>query len=158
MMSDPVTPRPAGTNADRSNSGGEVRATRNGQGLDQMVIDQVARTPDAIAVTFGDALLTYRDLDRRSNALAHRLVAHGVGPDGPVALALQRSLDLPVAVLAVLKAGGAYVPIGPNYPGERVAHLLADCKAAVLVTQPEVAERLPTHSLPTIHVDDRADD
>src|SRR6476646_4036232 len=101
----------------------------------QLVADQAARTPDAIAVSFGDSALTYHELDRRANRLARRVIALGVGPDVPVALALERSLDLPVAVLAVLKAGGAYVPIDPNYPPERVIFLLADCRAPVLRTQ-----------------------
>src|SRR4051812_22409319 len=96
---------------------------------------QVARTPDAVAATFAGRSLTYKEVDRRSNRLAHALVARGVGPDVPVALALARSLDVPVAVLAVLKAGGAYVPIDPSYPAERVGFMLADCGAAVLLTQ-----------------------
>ena len=128
------------------------------RGLHQLVADQANRTPDTIAGTFGESSLTYRELDRRANHLARRLVAHGVGPDVPVALALERSLDLPVAVLAVLKAGGAYVPIDPNYPAERVAFLLADCRAAALVTQPGAIERLPPHSLPILYVDSVADD
>src|SRR5690349_20276691 len=110
---DPTTPMD-GPGAPRRSSAGNDRCPH------QLAANQAARTPDAVAATFGDAALTYRDLDRRANRLARRLVELGVGPDVPVALALERSLDVPVAVLAVLKAGGAYVPIDPHYPVPRV--------------------------------------
>ncbi|MET0399651.1 MAG: amino acid adenylation domain-containing protein [Longimicrobiaceae bacterium] len=96
---------------------------------------QAARTPDAVAVRSGERSLTYRELDRRANRLAHALVALGVGPEVPVALCLERSPEMVAAILGVLKSGGAYVPLDPAYPAERLARTLADCGAPVLVTE-----------------------
>ncbi|MFF2549305.1 amino acid adenylation domain-containing protein, partial [Kitasatospora sp. NPDC058063] len=95
---------------------------------------QAARTPEAVAVTHRDTELTYRELDARANRLAHLLVERGVGPEDFVALALSRSADLVVAVLAVLKAGAAYVPLDPEYPADRLAYTLADAQPALLLT------------------------
>ena len=96
---------------------------------------QSARTPDAAAVVFGDRVLTYAELDRRANRLAHRLRSLGVGPEARVAVCVERSAELVVALLAVLKAGGAYVPVDPAYPAERIAYLLADSGCAVVLVQ-----------------------
>ncbi|WP_447009228.1 non-ribosomal peptide synthase/polyketide synthase [Saccharothrix hoggarensis] len=87
---------------------------------------QAARTPDAPAVTFEGASLTYRELDERANRLAHHLISVGAGPESLVALAFPRSLDLVVAVLGVLKAGAAYLPLDPSYPADRIAATVAD--------------------------------
>ncbi|EOX9052143.1 AMP-binding protein, partial [Pseudomonas aeruginosa] len=91
-----------------------------------LVEAQAARTPEATAVVHGEIELSYRELNRRANVLAHRLRAEGVGPDVPVGIAMQRSPELVVALLAVLKAGGAYVPMDPGYPAERLAFLAED--------------------------------
>ncbi len=96
---------------------------------------QAARTPDAVAVRAGERSLTYSELDRWANRLAHALVALGVGPEVPVALCLERSAGMVAALLGVLKAGGAYVPLDPAHPAERLARTLADCGAPVLVTE-----------------------
>ncbi|HEX7239391.1 MAG TPA: non-ribosomal peptide synthase/polyketide synthase, partial [Longimicrobiaceae bacterium] len=104
---------------------------------------QAARTPDAPAVTFGGEALSYAELDRRANRLAHALVDLGVGPEVAVALCLERSAEMVVAVLGVLKAGGAYVPLDPAYPAERLAYTLADCGAPVLVTLERHLDALP---------------
>lgn len=96
---------------------------------------QAARTPDANAVTFEGRSLTYRELNARANALAHRLIAEGVGPETLVALLVNRGIEMIVGILGILKAGGAYVPLDPAYPAERLAFQLADCQAPVLVTQ-----------------------
>lgn len=106
---------------------------------------QVALRPDAVAVTCGPVTLTYAALDRQATALAHRLVAQGVGPGVPVAFFLDRSAALPVAILAILKAGGAYVPLDPAYPAERLAFMLADCRPPVLISEPVLHERLPAY-------------
>ncbi|MCX4830316.1 non-ribosomal peptide synthase/polyketide synthase [Streptomyces sp. NBC_01016] len=95
---------------------------------------QAARTPDAPAVLAGGESLTYRQLDRRSNALAAELVAHGAGPGRLVAVLLPRSVDLMVALLGVLKSGAAYVPVDPAYPAERIAVILEDSAPALAVT------------------------
>ena len=97
---------------------------------------QVARTPDAIAVVFEDQQLTYGELNRRANRLAHYLRAeYGVGPEVRVALCLERGLELVIAILGVLKAGGAYVPLDPEYPGERLRFILEDSGARLLLTR-----------------------
>ncbi len=105
--------------------------------LHQLVAAQVARTPDAIALAFEDQQLTYAALDARANQLARHLQSLGVGPDALVAVALERSLNLVVALLGVLKAGGAYLPLDPSYPKERLAFMLSDSQAAVLLTTQE---------------------
>ncbi|MBC8636025.1 amino acid adenylation domain-containing protein [Caballeronia sp. EK] len=91
---------------------------------------QAARTPDAIAVTQGPDQLTYRELDMRSNALAHFLVEHGIGPERIVALTMHRTPDMVVAMLGVLKSGGAYLPVDPHYPQGRIDAMLADARPA----------------------------
>ncbi|GAA3989769.1 hypothetical protein GCM10022384_42160 [Streptomyces marokkonensis] len=95
---------------------------------------QAARTPDRTAVTADDVRLTYRQLDRRANRLARLLRAHGARPGRLVALALPRTADLPVAVLAVVKTGAAYLPLDPGYPAERLALMAEDARPAVLLT------------------------
>ncbi|HWH09372.1 MAG TPA: amino acid adenylation domain-containing protein, partial [Candidatus Thermoplasmatota archaeon] len=102
--------------------------------LHDLFAEQAARTPDRVAVTFEDEQVTYAALDARANRLAHRLRRMGVGPGTPVALCLERSVDLVVAMLGALKAGGAYVPLDPAYPQERLAFMLRDAGAPVLVT------------------------
>jgi amino acid adenylation domain-containing protein len=109
----------------------------------RLVERQAARTPEAAAVVFGQERLSYAALDQQANQLAHLLRAYGVGPDVCVALCLERSLDLAVAVLAVLKAGGAYVPLDPAYPAERLRFMLTDSGAPVLLTHTALVDRLP---------------
>ncbi|RKH02615.1 amino acid adenylation domain-containing protein, partial [Corallococcus sp. CA047B] len=104
---------------------------------------RAARTPEAVAVTSGDARWTFAQLDVRANQLAHHLRARGVGPDVWVGLFLERSVDLVVAVLGILKAGGAYVPLDPEYPQERLAFMLADSRVPLLVTRDALADVLP---------------
>jgi len=115
--------------------------------------EQAARTPDATAVTFEGASLSYGELNERANRVAHVLRSHGVGPESLVALCLERSLELVVAILGVLKAGGAYVPLDPAYPPDRIAFALQDTAAAVLLTQEHLLERLPPHAARAICVD-----
>ena len=117
--------------------------------------EQARRTPDAVAVRHEDESLSYRELNELANRLAHRLRALGVKPDALVALCLERSLDLVVAVLAVLKAGGAYVPLDPEYPAERLAFVLSDCDAAVLVTQEPLLDRFVESAPATVVCVDR---
>ncbi|MYW02256.1 condensation domain-containing protein, partial [Streptomyces sp. SID3343] len=92
---------------------------------------RVGASADALAVVCDGSGLTYRELDERANRLAHLFVARGVGPEDVVALALPRSTDLVVALLAVLKAGAAYLPLDPEYPPARLAHMLADARPAL---------------------------
>ena len=118
---------------------------------------QAARTPDAVAVVADGAVLTYVALDRQANQLAHRLQAAGVGPDVLVAIAMERSADLIVALLAVLKAGGAYVPLDPDYPKARLAWMLADAEPPVLLTQAHFVARLPASAAIRLVLDDPAE-
>jgi amino acid adenylation domain-containing protein len=93
---------------------------------------------DAVAVVFGDTELTYAELNARANRLAHHLRERGVGPDARVAVCVERSLEMVVAVLAVLKAGGAYVPLDPGYPAERLRYMLADSVPGIVLTQTSI--------------------
>ncbi len=100
------------------------------------------RAADAVAAVFEGEELTYGDLNRRANRLAHRLVRAGVGPDMPVGVFVERSLDVLIALLGILKAGGAYLPLDPKYPRERLELMLAGSGAKVLVAEAAWAERL----------------
>ncbi len=114
---------------------------------------QARRTPGAAAVEMGAERLTYEQLDARANRLARRLRRLGVGAESLVGLAMERSPDMVIGLLAVLKAGGAYVPIDPEYPAERIAHVLGDSRAPVLLTQEALLPRLPPHQAQVVAVD-----
>ena len=103
---------------------------------------QVSRTPHAIAVTYGGESLSYAQLHARTNQLAHYLRAKGIGPDVPVAVCIERSLEMLIAIIAILKAGGAYVPIDVGYPRERSQFILRDSRAHLLLTQKELSREL----------------
>jgi amino acid adenylation domain-containing protein len=106
---------------------------------------QTERTPDAIAVVFDREQLTYRELNRRANQLAHHLKNLGVKPEIPVGILVDRSLEMVVGLLGILKAGGAYVPLDPAYPPERLVFMLEDASVAVLLTIARLVESLPKH-------------
>jgi amino acid adenylation domain-containing protein/non-ribosomal peptide synthase protein (TIGR01720 family) len=110
--------------------------------IHELIARQVAANPTELAVTFGTRQLSYNELDQQANRLAHKLIELGVGPEVRVGVAMQRSEHLLVALLAVLKAGGAYVPLDPDYPAERVAYMLEDSRALVLLTEHDVAATL----------------
>jgi amino acid adenylation domain-containing protein/non-ribosomal peptide synthase protein (TIGR01720 family) len=111
----------------------------------QLFEEQVERTPDAVAVVFGNQSLTYRELNRRSNQVSHHLRAAGVGPDVPVGLCAERSLEMVVGMLGILKAGGAYVPLDPSYPEDRLGFILEDTSAPVLLLHRSSAGGLPRY-------------
>ncbi|MGW1241725.1 non-ribosomal peptide synthase/polyketide synthase [Streptomyces bobili] len=115
-------------------------------GLPAQFEAQVRATPRAPAVVFEDTVLTYRELNRRANRLAHALIARGVGPEQVVALRLPRSAELVVAVLAVLKTGAAYLPVDPEYPAARIAYMLEDARPAVVLD--DLASVTPDGDLP----------
>ncbi|WP_301542273.1 non-ribosomal peptide synthetase [Pyxidicoccus fallax] len=119
-----------------------------GSTLPEVFSRVVARFPDKVAVEFGETKLTYRQLDARANQLAWHLRGHGVSTDSRVAIALDRSLELIVSLLAILKAGGAYVPLDPSYPRERLAAMVEDARPRVLVTSRALKEKLPVGGLP----------
>jgi amino acid adenylation domain-containing protein len=114
---------------------------------------QAIERPDAVAVSCDEKSLTYRELNERANQLAHHLKEIGVGPEIPVALCLDRSLEMLIAILGVLKAGGAYVPVDLAYPKDRLAFMLDDTRAPVLLTQNHLRASLPEHSAKVICLD-----
>nr|QRW40812.1 diguanylate cyclase [bacterium] len=136
--------------------GEEARRELPDATLAQLFEAQVRRTPDAVAVEAGSDSLTYAEVNERANRLAAVLLERGVGPEVLVALALPRSADLVVALFAVFKAGAAYVPIDPDYPADRVAHILRDAEPAVVVTVEAVADLLPTGEAPSLVLDEPA--
>ena len=101
----------------------------------QLFEAQVERTPDAVALVSEEKQLTYRELNCRANRLAHHLRALGVGPEMLVAICLERSAEMVIALLAILKAGGAYLPLDPAYPKERLAFMMKDARPPVLLTR-----------------------
>lgn len=121
-------------------------------GIHRLVEAQVACTPDAVAVTFGDQHVTYRELDERADRLARRLRAGGVGADVPVGVCLERSIEMIACVLAVLKAGGAYVPLDASYPPGRLSAMLDELP--LLVTRRALAARLPEHKATICAIDE----
>jgi amino acid adenylation domain-containing protein len=125
--------------------------------IHELVAEQAARHPDAAAVVYAGESLAYGELMRRSAALAGRLRAAGVGPDVPVGLYLERSLDMMVAVLAVLRAGGAYVPLDPTYPAGRLRLMLEDAGAPVVVTHVPLAGTVPAGDALVVRADEPLD-
>jgi amino acid adenylation domain-containing protein len=111
--------------------------------IHQLFEGQVERTPDDIALICNEEQLTYRALDMRANQLARYLQRLGVQPEVPVGIFMSRSTEMIVGLLAILKAGGAYLPLDPAYPEERVAFMMADVGARVLLTEEQYLERLP---------------
>src|SRR5947199_1045405 len=109
-----------------------------------LVARQAASTPGAMALVAGDQRLTYRELNQRANQLAHFLQELSVGPNVLVGLCVERSLEMVVGLLGILKAGGAYVPLDPAYPPDRLAFMLDDARAPLLITSQSLSERLPS--------------
>ena len=120
----------------------------------QLFERQAAKTPDAVAVTFEGRSLSYRELDRRANQVAHSLCASGTGPDVPVGVYIDRSLEMIVGILGILKAGGAYVPLDPAYPRERLEFMLRDSKVAVILTGARLLAILAESGARLIRLDD----
>jgi amino acid adenylation domain-containing protein len=121
--------------------------------IHRLVERQVERTPDAVAVVFGAEQLTYRELNRRSNQLAHYLRGMGVGADFLVGVCFERSLEMIVALFGILKAGGAYVPLDPAYPQEHLSFILEDTGARLLLTQERFAGALPETSAQRVYLE-----
>ncbi|NEE33925.1 amino acid adenylation domain-containing protein, partial [Streptomyces sp. SID7982] len=116
--------------------------------------ERAARLPDTAAVLCGDTTFTYRELDERANRLARVLAARGVGQESPVGLALPRSPEYIVAVLAIAKANGVYLPLDPAYPAERIAFMLRDADPALVVTDTQTSAALPESPCPLLVIDD----
>ncbi|HEX5887025.1 MAG TPA: amino acid adenylation domain-containing protein [Pyrinomonadaceae bacterium] len=114
---------------------------------------QVLRSPEAFALVSDNDSITFAELNRRANQLAHHLRTAGVGPEVPVAVMLERSIEMVVALLGVLKAGGAYVPLDPDYPQERLAFMLSDVGASLILTQESLSAKVPEQHLVCIDRD-----
>ncbi|WMV70852.1 amino acid adenylation domain-containing protein [Xenorhabdus griffiniae] len=124
--------------------------------IHQLFEQQAVRTPDAIALVFGENELSYAALNRQANQLAHQLIEAGVRPDDRVAICVDRSLDLIIGLYAILKAGAGYVPLDPEYPAERLAYQLSDSKPVLLLTQHPLQGLLPISDIPVWLLDDES--
>ena len=122
-----------------NHTGHEVQSTT----LPMLFEQKVKCNPDATALVFEESTLSYARLNARANRLAHLLIGRGIGPEDLVALALPRSAEMIISVLAILKAGAAYLPLDPDYPQERLAYMLGDARPACVLTTARIAERLP---------------
>jgi amino acid adenylation domain-containing protein len=114
---------------------------------------QAGAAPHSVALVSGNRSVTYGEMNARANQLAHRLQTLGVGPDIPVGICMERSIDLPIAALAVLKAGGAYLPLDPAYPAPRLSMLLEDSRTPLVITHSNIARNLPIGKWQTIFMD-----
>lgn len=121
--------------------------------IHQLFEAQVEKAPDAVAVVCGDHRLTYGELNARANQLARCLKSLGVGPDVLVGICVERSLEMIVGLMGILKAGGAYLPIDPVYPEERIAFMLSDSQAPILLSQDKLVETLPCHQSRLLRLD-----
>ncbi|MBE9103653.1 amino acid adenylation domain-containing protein, partial [Nostoc cf. edaphicum LEGE 07299] len=123
------------------------------QCIHQLFEAQVEKTPDAVAVVFEEEQLTYQELNSRANQLGHHLRSLGVKPEVLVGICIERSLSMVIGLLAILKAGGAYIPLDPAYPQERLAFILEDTQAPVLLTQASLVEVMPQHKAQVVCLD-----
>jgi amino acid adenylation domain-containing protein len=121
--------------------------------VQQLFEEQVQRTPEMVAVIYEDKQLTYQELNRQANQLAHYLRALGVGPEVHVGICVQRSVEMVIGLLGILKAGGVYVPLDPAYPAERLSYMLQDAQVLVLLTQQRLLAQLPIHEVTIVCLD-----
>jgi len=126
------------------------RAHAPEQCIHQWIELQAEKTPEAIAVVFESQAISYQELNRRANKVAHRLLAMDIGPEDHVGICMQRSLEMVVAALAVLKAGAAYVPLDPDYPTGRLAFMVDDSQIAALITHEAAKSKLPACGMPAL--------
>ncbi|HEY2576628.1 MAG TPA: amino acid adenylation domain-containing protein, partial [Streptosporangiaceae bacterium] len=164
-MATPLRPAPSGESAARALTPAELRRLLTGWNdttrrvpettLPELFEAQAARTPDAVAVTCGDITLSYAELDERANRLARHLITLGAGPEQLVAIAMERSPGMIVAVLAVLKAGAGYLPVDPSYPPDRIAYMLTDTNPVAVLTTAGAGQGLPDGT-PQVTLDDPA--
>jgi amino acid adenylation domain-containing protein len=119
----------------------------------ELIEEQARRGPDSVAVAFEGGQLTYGELNRRSNQMAHYLRELGVGPEVLVGLLMERSIEMMIALLGALKSGGAYVPLDPLYPAERLAYIIDDARIGALLAQGAASEALPPNQAKVINID-----
>ena len=150
----PLSLLPILTNGERQQLLSEWNKTQVAYPVDkcihQLFEEQVERTPEAVAVVFEDEQLTYRELNERSNRLACHLQSLGVGPEVRVGICLNRSLEMLIGLLGILKAGGCYLPLDPAYPKERLAFMLEDSQATVLVSEEKLVAGFSTHGVKVV--------
>ncbi|WP_437182282.1 amino acid adenylation domain-containing protein [Pseudomonas vanderleydeniana] len=128
------------------------------QCVHELIEAQARRTPDAVALVFGELQMSYRELDGQANRLAHKLRDMGVGPEVAVGIAVDRGLDMVVGLLAILKAGGAYVPLDPEFPEDRLAYMMQDSGIRLLLSHSPLLAQLPVPAgLPVLCLDQAAD-
>jgi amino acid adenylation domain-containing protein len=121
--------------------------------LHELFEAQAGRTPESRALVFEDTEVSYRELNRRANQLAHRLRSMGVGAEALVGICVERGIEMIIGMLGILKAGGAYVPLDPHYPQERLRFMLEDSQVRVLLTQQHLVETLPQHQTQVLCLD-----
>jgi amino acid adenylation domain-containing protein len=121
--------------------------------LTQLFEQQVKQSPEAVALVFAEHAVSYHELNKRANRLAHLLIAEGIGPEDIVACAVPRSIEMIVALIAIMKAGAGYLPIDPEYPAERIAFMMADARPRCILVSLDVTISLPGH-VPRIILDD----
>jgi amino acid adenylation domain-containing protein len=121
--------------------------------IHELLEDQAARTPENVAVVYEAHQLTYQELNAKANQVARYLLKTGVGPDMPVGICMNRSLDMLVGLLGILKAGGTYLPLDPEFPEERLRFMLSDSKTTVLLTQQGLSGLLPSEGLQVVFLD-----
>ena len=131
----------------------DTRAAVPTETIDELFEAQAERTPNVVAVKFGNLQMTYRELNSHANQLAHYLRRLGIGPETRVAICVERSLDMIIGLIGILKAGGAYVPLEPEYPPERISFILADSQVRLLLTQQRFTRSLPAANVQTICLD-----
>ena len=122
--------------------------------LHQLITDQATKCPQATALVFGDKSMTYEELDKKSNGLAMVLHKKGIGPDSPVGLYHDRSLNMVVGLLGILKAGGCYVPLDPDFPSYRLELMLESAQPTIIVTQDELVETLPAGKWESVYIEE----
>ncbi|MBV9914404.1 MAG: AMP-binding protein, partial [Sinobacteraceae bacterium] len=120
--------------------------------VQELFAEQAERTPDAVALIFEDQEVSYGELDRRANQLAHYLQKLGVGPEVIVGVCAERSLEMVIGLLGIVKAGGAYLPLDPSYPPERLAYMVSDAHVPVVVTQAHLLDQLPAHEASVVRL------
>ena len=121
--------------------------------INELFEEQAERTPEALAVVFGDVRLSYRELNERANQWAHRLQHLGAGPETLIGLCVERSAEMIVGLLAILKAGAAYVPLAPDSPLERLAMMVKEAGIELLLTQQKLVKRLPAGNIHLLTLD-----
>jgi amino acid adenylation domain-containing protein len=125
--------------------------------IHELIEKRALEDPEAVAVSFGDSILSYRELDQKSNQLGWFLRRHGVTPGMMVPICLEPSIDMIVCIIGILKSGGAYVPLNPDYPRDRISTILEEIQPIVIISESKIVDRIPTHFAKILLVDQKWD-